>query len=82
MSAVPDADHNLAATGTARGPDTVRLNELLDIGGATRTNEGQNYCIEQRGPKQYRQYEDCEDVGDYSVRSQMEVGVHSLRPQR
>ena len=30
MSAVPDADHNLAAAGTARGPDAVRLNEGLD----------------------------------------------------
>ncbi len=29
MSAVPDADHNLAATGTAHGPDAVRLNEGL-----------------------------------------------------
>ena len=30
MSAVPDADHNLAAAGTARSPDAVRLNEGLD----------------------------------------------------
>ena len=29
MSAVPGADHNLAATGTARSPDAVRLNEGL-----------------------------------------------------
>ena len=31
--AVPDADYNLAATGTARGPDTVRLNERLGHNG-------------------------------------------------
>ena len=30
MSAVPDADHTLAAAGTARSPDAVRLNEGLD----------------------------------------------------
>ncbi len=31
MSAVPDADHNLAATGTARSLDTDRLSERLDV---------------------------------------------------
>jgi hypothetical protein len=30
VTAVPDADHTLAAAGTARSPDAVRLNEWLD----------------------------------------------------
>jgi hypothetical protein len=31
MNAVPDADHSLAAAGTARSPDAVCLNEWLGL---------------------------------------------------